>query len=138
MGTVAGLGVLAWTRDLVHPALMRICLAAGLIAGLMVLVAWIRPARMPNNVTNPTSDAMLTTPPIRSLMAEAMNIKNPSRCSHVRFMVVQREWGAERAIGDGGSLWMIPQTNDRLPCPGVDRGWQGWLSDPNRALKCVF
>jgi hypothetical protein len=29
--------------------------------------------------------------PIRSLMAEPMKIKNPSRCSHVRFTIVQRE-----------------------------------------------
>jgi uncharacterized membrane protein YphA (DoxX/SURF4 family) len=45
VGTAAGLGVLAWTRSLVPLAVMRICLAAGLVAVLMVLVAWIRAAR---------------------------------------------------------------------------------------------
>lgn len=54
VGTVAGLGVLAWTRGLAPLPVMRVCLAVGLIAMAMVLVAWVRPARPPRTDVRPT------------------------------------------------------------------------------------
>lgn len=45
LGTVAGLGVMLWTRGFVSSGLMRMCLGAGLLAALMVLVAWLRGLR---------------------------------------------------------------------------------------------
>lgn len=45
VGTLAGLGVLGWTRGLVPAAMMRFMLIIGFIAAGIVLIAWIRTAR---------------------------------------------------------------------------------------------
>lgn len=53
IGTLAGLGVFGWTRGFVPRTLVGPLLLLGLVAALIVLIAWIRAARVPPPDTSP-------------------------------------------------------------------------------------
>jgi uncharacterized membrane protein YphA (DoxX/SURF4 family) len=46
VGTCAGLGVFGWTRGFVPQTLLLFCFGLGVLAALVVLIAWVRAARI--------------------------------------------------------------------------------------------